>query len=74
MRNEDMTNDGITFGGALFIAFLVLKLTGAITWSWWWIFSPFWVPLAVVVAIPLAGLVAYFTSVVIDACKRKRRN
>jgi Flp pilus assembly protein TadB len=28
----------------LFLTFLVLKLTGYIAWSWWWITAPFWVP------------------------------
>lgn len=27
----------------LTIVFLVLKLCGVITWSWWWVFSPIWI-------------------------------
>lgn len=34
---------GIGFTGALTIAFIVLKLTGVITWSWWWVLSPLWI-------------------------------
>ena len=37
--------------GAVFIVFLVLKLTGVIDWSWWWVTAPLWVgcvPLIVV--------------------------
>jgi len=26
----------------LFIVFLVLKLTGLIAWSWWWVTAPLW--------------------------------
>jgi hypothetical protein len=26
-----------------FMAFLVLKLTGYIAWSWWWITAPLWI-------------------------------
>ena len=26
----------------LFLVFLVLKLTGFITWSWWWVSAPIW--------------------------------
>lgn len=26
----------------LFIVFLVLKLTGSIAWSWWWVTAPLW--------------------------------
>jgi len=24
------------------IVFVVLKLAGAITWSWWWVLAPLW--------------------------------
>ena len=33
---------GVTFAGLLFIAFLVLKLTGVIAWSWLWVTAPLW--------------------------------
>ena len=29
----------------LFIVFLVLKLTGTISWSWVWVTSPIWIAL-----------------------------
>lgn len=35
----------------LFFVFLVLKLTGTIDWSWWWVFSPLWLPGALLVAV-----------------------
>ena len=28
---------GVGFCGLLTIAFIVLKLTGVIAWSWWWV-------------------------------------
>jgi len=28
----------------VFIVFLILKLTGAIGWSWWWVTAPIWIP------------------------------
>lgn len=34
--------------GLLFLVFVVLKLTGYIAWSWWWITVPLWGPLALV--------------------------
>lgn len=39
---------GIGVPGCLFIAFVVLKLTGHIDWSWWWVTSPLWLPLALI--------------------------
>lgn len=35
---------GIGFSGLLTIVFIVLKLTNVITWSWWWVLSPIWLP------------------------------
>jgi hypothetical protein len=28
----------------LFLTFLTLKLTDNVSWSWWWITSPLWLP------------------------------
>lgn len=42
---------GIGFCGALFIAFVVLRLTDHIDWAWYWVASPLWMPLGLVVAI-----------------------
>lgn len=36
-------SSGIGMTGALFLVFLVLKLTGLITWSWWWVTAPLWI-------------------------------
>jgi hypothetical protein len=33
--------------------FIALKLTGVVTWSWWWVLSPLWI--AVVALALLAG-------------------
>lgn len=39
--------------GALFLVFLVLKLCNVITWSWWWVTAPLWIPLLLVLIILL---------------------
>jgi hypothetical protein len=33
----------------LLLIFIVLKLIGTIAWSWWWVISPFWIPLTIAV-------------------------
>ena len=35
---------GIGFTGLLTVVFIVLKLIGKIDWSWWWVWSPLWIP------------------------------
>ncbi|QBP28968.1 hypothetical protein SEA_JORDENNIS_68 [Mycobacterium phage Jordennis] len=45
---------------ALFLVFLVLKLTDYVDWSWWWISAPLWAPAAVLAAAyTLAALLTY---------------
>ena len=34
------SSGGIGFFGLLTIAFVVLRLTEVIDWSWWWVLSP----------------------------------
>ncbi len=45
--NSTGTSQGIGFIGLLTIAFIVLKLTNYIDWSWWWVLSPLWVPFSI---------------------------
>lgn len=56
-ENNNGNNSGSDICGTLFIVFLVLKLTGVIQWSWWWVFSPIWIPLALLLGLALAVLV-----------------
>jgi hypothetical protein len=41
--------NGIGFGTLLFLVFLVLRLCGVIDWSWWWVTSPLWIALALLI-------------------------
>ena len=43
----------------LFVIFLVLKLTGNIDWSWWWVTSPLWLPLALLL-ITILGIIMFY--------------
>lgn len=48
---------GVGVPWLLTIVFLVLRFTGVISWSWWWVFAPLWIPAGVgVVLLILAGL------------------
>ena len=41
--SKSSSSSGIGFTGLLTVTFIVLKLTGYINWSWWWILSPVWI-------------------------------
>lgn len=49
----------VGFLGVLTIVFIVLKLTGVIVWSWWWVVAPMWLPIAVIVGLIALGIVAF---------------
>ena len=46
-----MNGYGIGFFSLLTIAFIVLKLTNVISWSWWWVLAPIWIPNAIALII-----------------------
>ena len=61
-NSESSSSGGIGFCGLLTILFIGLKLTGNIAWSWLWVLSPIWLPVAAIVLIVLLGalLVTFF--------------
>ncbi len=50
---------GIGFTGLLTIAFIVLKLCHVIDWSWWWVLSPIWISVAIVITIIVLMLIIF---------------
>lgn len=54
MSSSSSSNGGIGFTGLLTVAFVVLKLTKVIDWSWWWVLSPIWIAIALSFAIIFA--------------------
>ena len=56
---SDNKSKSIGLSDVLFIVFLVLKLTNVINWSWWWVTSPLWLPLALaIVLLVFAALIS----------------
>ena len=66
-NNTNSAGGGITFAGLLFIAFLVLKLTHVIDWSWWWITAPLWGGLALFLVIVL---IVFLVSIIVQIVER----
>ncbi len=53
--SNNNSSGGIGFAGLLTIVFIVLKLLGKIDWSWWWVLSPMWISILLVVATVVIG-------------------
>jgi len=50
-ESNTAASGGIGFTGLLTIVFITLKLLDKIDWSWWWVLSPIWLTLILVLAI-----------------------
>lgn len=50
---KNVSGGGTGFTGLLTIVFIVLKLTHVIDWSWWWVLSPIWILVALILLILL---------------------
>jgi len=57
MSNSN-SSGGIGFSGLLTVLFIALKLTGYVTWSWWWVLSPLWIGFGLVCIILTVSLIA----------------
>jgi hypothetical protein len=59
-KNNSNSSSGIGFFGLMFLIFMTLKLTGYITWSWWWVTAPLWGGFA------LMGIVAIIAIIIVS--------
>jgi len=62
MSENKTTSTGVSLTGLLFIAFLVLKLTKVIAWSWWWVTAPLWGPIALLLVFLVVLLIIWLVS------------
>ena len=52
-NNSSSSSGGIGFVGLLTIVFITLKLTGYISWSWFWVLSPLLISASIVIFVLL---------------------
>jgi len=61
-KAEEVSSSGIGITTLIFIVFLVLKLAkigDVANWSWWWVASPLWIPLVLVLLIALIAVIIH---------------
>jgi hypothetical protein len=54
----------------LFILFFLAKIFDKIDWSWWWVFSPLWIPASILIGIIGICLLLIGIAKTIDLCLR----
>ena len=72
-KNSVVTGGGLSFVGALTIAFIVLRLCNVIDWSVLWVLSPIWIPVAFVILIFIIVSIIWFIMKKAEAKKHKAR-
>ncbi len=73
-KMENNRSGGIGFGGALMLLFIGLKLGGVIDWHWFWILSPWLIPIIVVGLILLGYAIFMFLIFVYEFIQQKKRD
>lgn len=75
---DDITITAITLPEVVTVVFVIIKLCGLITWSWWWVLSPIWIcwgaVLAVVFVIGILNGGIYLVRKIIRKRKNARKN
>lgn len=68
-HNKTYVRSGLGLSSILGLIFITLKLTGQITWSWWWVLAPFWIPIciALVLLVLIIGLILLAATNVVNA-------
>ena len=59
--NNSSSSGGISFASLLTILFIGLKLTHYIDWSWWWVLSPLWISMLMVISFFIVGFLWFLT-------------
>ena len=54
MEIKEIGRSTTNFIDLLLVLFIALKLLKVIDWSWWWVLSPVWIPLGLII---LVGIV-----------------
>ena len=52
-KNYNANNTGVGILGVLLIIFIVLKLVGVVTWSWWVVLIPLWIEIGLLIIVIL---------------------
>lgn len=71
-KQQKRTGEGLAPMLALMtLAFVLLKATGVVSWSWAWVLSPLWVPIAVLIAVLSLEVISNFSNIVLEIIERR---
>ena len=72
MSNNGNSSSGLGVLGLLGCIFVTLKLTGHITWSWWWVTAPLWGGFAIIAVVCLITLLVVGVCALFSGSKKRK--
>lgn len=73
-KRKASSDGGVGLLTILLVVFLVLKLTGHIDWSWFWVLSPYLIPICIALVVLLFALVFDKLSKLVGAEKKMKED
>lgn len=70
-KESSAGSSAVSLATLLTVAFVVLKLCKVIDWSWWWVLSPIWIQLGIVLLVAI-GYIVYLVIQEYRSIRRKR--
>ena len=55
-EKKSVNTSDISFINMLTVLFIGLKLTGHIDWPWWWVLSPLWLGLVIIMVLAVLAV------------------
>lgn len=62
----EVLNGGVSLFSLLFVAFITLKLSGAVSWPWIWVLAPLWIPYALAIGLVFTALLVVILGVLLS--------
>jgi hypothetical protein len=62
----EVRKGGVSLFGLLFVAFITLKLSGAVSWPWIWVLAPLWIPYALALGLVFTALLVVILGVLLS--------
>lgn len=56
MNNSSAKSGGVSVLGVIQIVFIILKLVGVISWSWWVVLIPLWITIGLILFLALCTI------------------
>ena len=73
-ESEEGCDVTLGFVETLLVIFIILKVTGHLTWPWLWVLSPLWITLSLMTVVVLLSIILVIVMALLDYLEEHERN